>query len=98
MTHNSNGQTANELRLEAEFNEIASLRMSENFFRRLQRQFFCRKADGGFSQTLADDFLQAAKGATDDKQNMFGVNGARRFSASLGEIHHCLDLTRNIIR
>ena len=61
-----------------------------------ERAVLGAKADRGFAHALLDDLLQAAEGAADDEQDVLGVDGAGRFAAALGEIHHRLDLAGDV--
>src|SRR5437899_4552043 len=98
MTNDPHWQAPNELRFKAKFDKIAGLRMSQDSLCSFQRLFFRCKPNCRLAQSLVNDFLQSTKCSADDKQNMFCINRSWSFAAPLSEIHHCLDLTRDIIR
>src|ERR1035441_9036404 len=97
MANHAHRQTPNELRLEPELNEVARLPVSQHIFGLLQRSLLGRKADRGLAQPPLDYLLQPAKSAADNKQDVLRVDRARRFPAALREIHHRLDLARDVI-
>src|SRR5690349_12468395 len=97
MANHAYGQTPNKFRFETEFNEISRLRVTQNFFRGFQWVFSRGKSNCRFSQPLANDFLEPAKRAADNEQNMLRINRAGRFATALSEVHHRLDLPRNVI-
>ena len=77
MANDPNGQPANELGLEPEFEEVARLGLSQHFFSSVQRTFLGGKTDCGFTQAFLNEFFQSAECAADDEQNVFGVDGSR---------------------
>src|ERR1035441_2240615 len=90
-------QAPDELRLEPELNKVARLPVAQHIFGRLQRSLLGRKADRGLAQPPLDYLFQSAKRAADNEQYEFRVDRARRFPAALVEIHHGLDLARDVI-
>src|ERR1035437_7264510 len=97
MADHAPRQATDKLRLEPELNEFAPLPQAQHLFARLQRSLLGRKADRGLAQPPLDYLLQPAKRAADNEQDVLRVDRARRFPAALGEIHHRLDLARDVI-
>src|ERR1035438_3651498 len=97
MANHSHRQAADELRLEPELNEVARLPVAQHVLWGLQWALLGRKADRGLAQPPLDNLFQPAKRTADNEQDVLRVDRARRFPAALGEIHHRLDLARDVI-
>src|ERR1017187_1027590 len=98
MADHTHRQAANKLRLEPELHEVALWPVAQHLFGGVQRTLLGPKADRGLAQPPLDDLFQPAKCTADDEQYVLRVDRARRFPASLVEIHHRLDLAGNVIR
>ena len=71
-----NGQTAHQLRNNAEFQQVVGLYKLEHvLFCPLRRGFhICPKTDGFLVQTLLNDLVQPVKSPAADEQDVFGVD------------------------
>src|ERR1039458_8477608 len=97
MADDAHRQTPDELRLEPELNEVTRLPVAQHIFGLLQRSLLGRKTDRGLAQPPLDYLFQSAKRAADNEQYVLRVDRARRFPSALVEIHHRLDLARDVI-
>jgi len=45
------------------------------------------EANAGIAKTFANELVETAESATDDKQNVLGVDGRGLFLAAIGQVH-----------
>ena len=97
MADDAHRQAADELRLEAELDEVGCPRVFENPF--ALHLFLCPggEPDGGLLQSTADDFVEMGKRPADDEEDMACVDGVALFFAAAHALHHCLDLAGHIV-
>src|SRR5882672_9237797 len=97
MANHADGEASYEFWLESKIDKILGLGAVQDLLRRFQWALLGGEPYHGFPQPLADNFFQAAKRATDNEKDVLGVDGGRRFAAPLVEVHHGLNLARDVI-
>src|SRR6266699_6103099 len=98
MADNADGQSPNEFGLETELDKIARLNVLEDLLIADLGLGGCGKTDAGLAHPFADDLFQSAESAAHHEQNMLRVDNGGLLLAALSEIHHGLELARDVVR